>query len=312
VVTLGAGTEALAVPGALARSRARRSTLGLAAALLAPTLVFLLAFTYWPLLVAIVGSFQRWTATGIAPRWVGSANYLDLWHDALFRQVLANTGLYVLAEAPLAVGLGLVAAVAVDGHRRIRLFARTLIFHPVLLPTVAIAAIWLFLLNPVSGPAADLLSRMLGRAPGLLEEPSTALLTVALVAVYKNCGLYMLFFLAGLQAVPRDLQESARVEGAGEWRVFRHVTWPLLGPVSLYVGITAALDALRNVDHIFVLTRGGPANATNVLLYETYLKAFEFWDTGRASALTVMMVVALLGLAVLAMPRLERGIHYEA
>ena len=86
----------------------------------------------------------------------------------------------------------------------------------------------------------------------------------------------------------------------------------MLGPVSFYVAITAALDALRNVDHIFVLTRGGPANATNVLLYETYLKSFEFWDTGKASALTVLMVVALLGLALLAMPRLERGVHYEA
>ena len=186
------------------------------------------------------------------------------------------------------VGLG--AALAVDGNRRLRLLARTLIFHPVLLPTVAIAATWLFLLNPVSGPVADSIARLTGRAQGLLEDPATALITVALVAVYKNCGLYMLFFLAGLQAIPRDLQDGARVEGASEWRVFRHVTWPLLGPITFYVAVTAALDALRNVDHIFVLTRGGPANATNVLLYETYLKAFEFWDTGRASALTVLMV----------------------
>ena len=312
MTTLGAGAQALAVPGVHTRRRARRATLEMAAALLAPTLVFLLVFTYWPLLVSIIGSFQRWSPTGAAPRWVGVANYRDLWRDALFRQVLANTGLYVLAEGPLAVLLGLVAAIAVDGQRRIRLFARTLIFHPVLLPTVAIAAIWLFLLNPVSGPVADLLGRLLGRAPGLLENPATALLTVALVAIYKNCGLYMLFFLAGLQAIPRDLQDSARVEGAGEWQVFRHVTWPLLGPVSFYVAVTAVLDALRNVDHIFVLTRGGPANATNVLLYETYLKSFEFWDTGKASALTVLMVVALLALALLAMPRLERGVHYEA
>lgn len=315
MTTVGAGAETLVVPGIDTRrrvGRARRSTLGLAAALLAPTLVFLIVFTYWPLLVSLVGSFQRWSPTGTVPRWVGATNYRDLWQDALFRQVLVNTGLYGLAEGPLAVLLGLVAAVAVDGHGRTRLLARTLIFHPVLLPTVAVAAIWLFLLNPVSGPAVDLMSRLLGRAPALLENPATALVTVALVAVYKNCGLYMLFFLAGLQAIPRELQDGARVEGASEWKVFRHVTWPLLGPVTFYVGVTAVLDALRNVDHIFVLTRGGPANATNVLLYETYLKAFEFWDTGKASALTVLMVAALLGLALLAMPRLERGVHYEA
>jgi len=302
----------LAARGARARRGIHRPTLALAAALLAPTLVFLLVFTYWPLVVSIAGSFQRFSPTGTNPRWVGLQNYRDLWRDALFRQTLVNTALYVVLVAPLAVVIGLGAALAVDGHRRLRLVARTLIFHPVLLPTVAVAATWLFLLNPVSGPVATLLTRLTGRAQGLIEDPATALTTVALVHIYKNCGLYMLFFLAGLQAISRELQDGARVEGASEWQVFRHVTWPLLGPVTFYVAVTAALDSLRNVDHIFVLTRGGPANATNVLLYETYLKAFEFWDTGRASALTVLMVAVLLGLALLAMPRLERGVHYEA
>jgi sn-glycerol 3-phosphate transport system permease protein len=311
VATLSAEVGTLSVAGVRAPRRARQP-LALAAALLAPTLVFLLVFTYWPLVVSVVGSFQRFNRTGIATGWVGLQNYQDLWRDALFHQVLVNTGLYAVMAGPLAVLVGLAAALAVDGNRRLRLLARTLIFHPVLLPTVAIAATWLFLLNPVSGPVATLINRVTGRAQGFLEDPATALATVALVAVYKNCGLYMLFFLAGLQAIPRDLQDGARVEGASEWRVFRHVTWPLLGPITFYVAVTAALDALRNVDHIFVLTHGGPANATNVLLYETYLKAFEFWDTGRASALTVLMVAILLTLALLVMPRLERGVHYEA
>ena len=304
--------EARALPHVSGATRGVAQPVALAAVLLAPTLAFLLVFTYWPLVVSVIGSFQRFGRVGSPPTWVGLRNYQDLWHDALFRQVLVNTAVYALVAGPLAVLFGLVAAVAVDGHRRLRLAARTLIFHPVLLPTVAIAATWLFLLNPVSGPVAALITRLTGRAQGVLEDPGTALITVALVAVYKNCGLYMLFFLAGLQAIPRDLQAAARVEGASEWRVFRHVTWPLLGPITFYVTVTAALDALRNVDHIFVLTRGGPANASNVLLYETYLKAFEFRDFGRASALTVLMVALLLSLAVLVMPRLERGVHYEA
>ena len=312
MATLSAEARPLVAPSVKTRHRASRSSVGLAAVLLAPTLVFLLIFTYWPLVVSVFGSFQRFSRTGVPAGWVGLQNYQDLWRDALFRQVLVNTAWYALIAGPLAVLLGLAAALTVDGNRRLRLLARTLIFHPVLLPTVAIAATWLFLLNPVSGPVATLITRVTGRAQGLLDDPATALATVALVAVYKNCGLYMLFFLAGLQAIPRDLQDGARVEGASEWGVFRHVTWPLLGPITFYVGVTAALDALRNVDHIFVLTRGGPANSTNVLLYETYLKAFEFWDTGRASALTVLMVALLLTLALLVMPRLERGVHYEA
>ena len=312
MATLSAEVRTLVASRVPARPGLSRSAIGLATVLLAPTLVFLMVFTYWPLVLSVLGSFQRFTRTGTVAGWVGLQNYRDLWRDALFHQMLGNTALYALMAGPLAVLLGLGAALAVDGNRRLRLLARTLIFHPVLLPTVAIAATWLFLLNPVSGPVAALITRLTGRAQGLLEDPATALATVALVAVYKNCGLYMLFFLAGLQAIPRDLQDGARVEGASEWRVFRHVTWPLLGPITFYVGVTAALDALRNVDHIFVLTRGGPANATNVLLYETYLKAFEFWDTGRAAALTVLMVALLLTLALLVMPRLERGVHYEA
>jgi sn-glycerol 3-phosphate transport system permease protein len=310
VATVNVDAQALPRVSGAARRTAR--PVMLAWVLLAPTLLFLLVFTYWPLVISVVGSFQRFGRVGAPPSWVGLRNYQDLWHDALFRQVLGNTAVYALVAGPLAVLFGLGAAIAVDGHRRLRLAARTLIFHPVLLPTVAIAATWLFLLNPVSGPVATLIVRLTGRAQGLLEDPSTALITVALVAVYKNCGLYMLFFLAGLQAIPQDLQAAARVEGASEWLVFRHVTWPLLGPITFYVAVTAALDALRNVDHIFVLTRGGPANASNVLLYETYLKAFEFRDIGRASALTVLMVALLLSLAVLVMPRLERGVHYEA
>ncbi|HEV8676752.1 MAG TPA: sugar ABC transporter permease [Methylomirabilota bacterium] len=308
------GVRAAAQPAArprVARRRERTAT-GLAATFLAPTLISLAAFTYWPLVRSVLGSFERWSLAAPGYAWVGLDNYAALLRDQLFRHVLANTALYVVIEVPLAVLVGLLAAIAVNGSGRLRLLARALIFHPVLLPTVAVAAIWLFLLNPVSGPVADLVSRLSGSAPNVLGGPLSALVTVAVVAAYKNCGLYMLFFLAGLQAIPRELEDAARVEGATEWRVFRHVTWPLLGPVALYVLITAVLDGLRNVDHIFVLTRGGPANATNVLLYETYLKAFEFWDIGRASALTVMLVAVLLAVAALAMPRLERGVHYEA
>src|SRR4029078_7195848 len=149
--TLSAEARTLAVPGVHARRGTNRSAAWLAAALLAATLVFLLLFTYWPLAVSVMGSFQRFGRGGTAPRWVGWQNYWDLWDDALFHQVLVNTGIYALIAGPgagaseassdavgggrWAVACGPGAAVAVDGHRRLRLVARTLIFHPVLLPT---------------------------------------------------------------------------------------------------------------------------------------------------------------------------------
>lgn len=279
---------------------------------LVPTLVFLLAFTYWPLVTSVWNSLQLWDLDHPIPHWTGLSNYSQQFADANFRQVLGNTAIYVIIAAPLSILLGLVFALAVNGRSKLRVAARALIFHPVLLPTVAIAAIWLFLLDPVSGPLPALISSVLRTTPSFLSEPRTALVTVALVGVYKNTGLYMLFFLAGLQGIPRDIVAAARIDGAGPWRMFRYVTWPLLGPVSFYVAVTATLDSLRNVDHIFVLTQGGPANGTNVILYQIYLEGFQYWNAGQASALTVLFVALLLLIGVLVLPRLERGIYYEA
>ena len=289
-----------------------RSPYALAAAFLAPTLLFLAVFTYWPLVTSAFYSFHKWDISVPAPVWDGLANYRNVLGDTDVLRALRNTLAYVAISVPIAVAYGLAGAVAVNGSGGWRLAARTLIFHPVLLPTVAIAAIWLFLLNPVAGPVPDLLDRWFGIRAHLLAKPGQALVTVALVGAYKNAGLYMLFFLAGLQGIPRELHDAARVDGAGEARIFRAITWPLLTPVTFYVAVTAVLDALRNVDHIFVLTRGGPANGSNVILYEIYLKSFEFWNTGQAAALTVLFVIALLALALVAIPRLERGVHYEA
>lgn len=279
---------------------------------LAPTLVFLLAFTYWPLLSSIWNSLQLWDLSHPKPRWIGFGNYTQQFADPTFQRVLLNTAIYVVIATPISIGFGLVSALAVNGSSRLRIAARALIFHPVLLPTVAIAAIWLFLLDPVSGPLPQILSHVLRSTPNPLGHPGSALVTVALVGVYKNTGLYMLFFLAGLQAIHPDIIDATRIDGASGWRRFRFVTWPLLGPVAFYVAVTATLDSLRNVDHIFVLTQGGPANGTNVFLYQIYLEGFEFWNTGQASALTVVFVAILLLLAMLVLPRLERGIHYEA
>lgn len=306
-----------APPSAATHYEARRRALRrrgwfLAAVFLLPTFVFLAAFTYWPLFTSLFYSFHRWDITVPAPVWNGVDNFKALLADPDVLEVLRNTGVYVAISAPIAVAYGLAGAVAVNGSGVWRLASRTIIFHPVLLPTVAIAAIWLFLLNPVAGPLPDIVGRLFGAQPNVLAAPGQALITVALVGAYKNAGLYMLFFLAGLQGIPTELLDAARVDGAGEARVFRAVIWPLLTPVTFYVGVTSVLDALRNVDHVFVLTHGGPANGSNIFLYEIYLKSFEFWNTGQAAALTVIFVVILLSLALLAIPRLERGVHYEA
>ncbi|GAA5335240.1 sugar ABC transporter permease [Thermus hydrothermalis] len=261
--------------------------------LLLPTLIFLAAFTYLPFAVAAKEGIPA------LPKLLAPENL----------NALRVTALYTLLTVPLSVALGLLAAVAVEGDGRLRLLARLLIFHPVILPTVAFAAVFLYLLNPL-GPLRNLLQALGLQNP--LGEPLSAFLSVALVGILKDAGLYMLYYLAGLQAIPRELLEAARVDGAGRVATFLRISLPLLSPTTFFVGVMAVLGALRNVDHIFVLTKGGPMGATDHLLYRIYTLGFEYFDFSQAGALSLVLLTALTLLALTALPRLERGVHYDA
>ncbi|MEN9202784.1 MAG: sugar ABC transporter permease [Thermostichus sp. DG02_2_bins_29] len=211
---------------------------------------------------------------------------------------------------PGAVLLGLGSALLVDGRTPARILARAVLFHPVILPTVAFAAVWLYLLNPVSSPIREILEWFMGGRRNILGSSTTALWAVALIGILKQFGLYMLYFLAGLQGIPQELKEAAWIDGAGRWKTFRHVVFPLLGPTLFFVASTALLDSLRNVDHIFVLTKGGPSDATNILLYRIFVLGFEYYDIPQAGALTTVLLFILTLTALLTMPRIERRVHY--
>lgn len=259
---------------------------------LLPTLLFLALFTYLPVLLSA---------------WEGIPALGELLRQENLN-ALKVTLLYTLITVPLSVGFGLLAALAVEGTTPLRLLARTLIFHPLILPTVAFAAVFLYLLNPL-GPLQGVLRGMGLQNP--LGDPLGAFLAVVLVGVLKDAGLYMLYYLAGLQALPKELLEAARVDGAGRVATFLKVTLPLLSPTTFFVGIMASLGALRNVDHIFILTKGGPVGATDHLLYRVYTLGFEYFDFRQAGAMTLVLLTALTLLALLALPRLERGVHYD-
>ncbi|MDM7324712.1 MAG: sugar ABC transporter permease [Thermus sp.] len=259
---------------------------------LLPTLVFLFAFTYLPFLLTVPSGLSA--LSSLASR--ENLNSLKL------------TGLYVLLTVPLSLLLGLGAALAVNGSSRLRLLARTAIFYPVILPTVAFTAVFLYLLNPL-GPLQGFLHRM--GWPNPLGDPVGAFAAVVAIAIMKDAGLYMLYYLAGLQALPKELLEAARVDGAGPVTTFLKVTLPLLSPTTFFVGVMATLGALRNVDHIYILTKGGPVGATDHLLYRIYVLGFEYFDYPQASLLTLVLLSALTLLALTALPRLEKGVHYD-
>ena len=279
--------------------------------LILPALVLLVAFTHWPAVATLIDSLYS-TPRGARPaHWVGVSNYAALLDDPVFFQALWNNVIYAAATIPASVILALAMALAVNRAIPGRAALRMAYFLPTMLPMIAIANIWLFFYTPDYG----LLDQVLG-AIGLgrhnwLGDPALALPSLIAVAVWKEAGFFMIFYLAALQSLPPVLREAGSLEGAGEWYYLRRVTLPLLMPTTLFVLVNAVVNAFRVVDQVVVMTHGGPDNATNLLLYYIYEVGFRFWDTSMAAALTVVLLAILGSLAAFQFGVLGRRVHYR-
>ncbi len=282
---------------ASARPRRRRVSL-LPYLLILPTFVFVALFTIWPMLLASYQSLflQRLNIARFrTPTFIGAQNYIDLFGDDRFHQVMVNTLLYVLGTVPLSVVLGFLFALLVNRALRGIGLARLFFFYPTILPLVSAATIWMFFFTPDYGIFNTALRAIGYSGPqNWTSNPSLALISVMIVTVWKNAGYYMIFYLAGLQGLPQDVFEAAALDGASGWQMLWRITFPLLRRTTLFVTTIAFISAFQTVDHIFVLTQGGPAGASSVLLYYLWEMRFEFLNVGAASALTVVLILVLL------------------
>ena len=279
--------------------------------LVLPAAVLLALFTHYPVVATLWGSFRS-TPKGARPAvWVGLDNYRQLVDDPIFWQSFVNNMWFALGTIPASIALALLMAVWVNGHLAGRGFLRLAYFTPTVLPMIAVANIWLFFFTPEYGLLEKALAVFGAGTHNWLGSKSTALACLMVVTVWKEAGFFMIFYLAALQSMSPHLAEAAAIEGASRWHFFRRVTFPLLMPTTLFVLVNAVINAFRLVDHVVVMTRGGPDNATSLLLYYVYAVGFRFWDTAYAAALT-MVLLALLGAAALAQFWfLERKIHYQ-
>jgi sn-glycerol 3-phosphate transport system permease protein len=279
--------------------------------LLLPAVILLVAFTHWPAIETLVDSFYA-TPHGSRPApFVGLDNYAALRDDAVFWQALHNNAVYAAATIPAAIVLALLMALAVNGALPGRSFLRLAYFLPTMLPMIAVANIWMFFYTPDYGLFDRVLHWFGGGRHNFLGDTATALPSMIAVAIWKEAGFFMIFYLAALQTMPTDLREAAALEGSSRWNYFRRVTIPLLMPTTLFVLVNAVINAFRVIDHIVVMTRGGPDNATTLLLYYIYETGFRFWDTATAAALTIVLL-AILGLAAwLQFGVLGRRVHYR-
>jgi sn-glycerol 3-phosphate transport system permease protein len=266
--------------------------------LILPTLFFVVLFTAWPTLLAFYQSFflQRLNIARFRePTFIGLDNYRGLLTSSEFHQVLLNTMLYVLGTAPISIALAFLLALLVNRRMRGVGFLRLSFFYPTVLPMVSAATIWLFFLTPDYGLFNQAITFLGYRGPqNWIGNPNLALLAVMLVAVWKNAGYYMIFYLAGLQNLPTDVFEAADLDGASAWQQLWHITFPLLSRTTLFISTIAFISAFQTIDQIFVMTRGGPSNASTVLLFWLWQVRFEYSNVGLAATITVVLIVILL------------------
>ncbi len=241
------------------------------------------------------------------PAFVGLDNYADLIADPVFWRVVGNNLLYAGVTVPTSIVIALGMALWANARIPARAFVRVAYFTPTMLPMIAAANLWLFFYTPGIGPFAFL---GLGSV-NWLGRPDTALWAVIVVAIWKEAGFFMIFYLAALQTIPPDLEEAARIEGAGRWTYTRRVVLPLLMPTTLFVLVNALINSVRLIDQLFILTKGGPDNASKLVLYWIWELAFSYFDAPRAAAMTVLVLLLLCLVAVLQFVLIDRRVHYR-
>jgi sn-glycerol 3-phosphate transport system permease protein len=242
---------------------------------------------------------------------VGLENYRVMVADEVFWKSLTNNLWYALGTIPVSIALAIVMALWVNSAMRGRTWLRMAFFTPTVLPMIAVANIWLFFFTPQYGLLEQVTGAFGIASRNWLGSPETALACVTIVAIWKEAGFFMIFYLAALQSIPPSLGEAAALEGASRAYYFRRVVFPLLMPTTLFVLVNAIINSFRLVDHIVVMTRGGPNNATSLLLFHIYQVGFSFWDTGYAAALTMVLLAILAATAIVQFVFLDRKVHYQ-
>ncbi|GDX56692.1 ABC transporter permease [Comamonadaceae bacterium] len=279
--------------------------------LVLPACVLLAAFTHIPIITTFIHSFYSSPKPRRPSRFVGFDNYEAMLGDPIFWKSLWNNLLYAGVSVPISIALALAMALFVNGKLRGQGALRLAYFTPTVLPMIAVANIWLFFYNPQYGLIDQLLKPFGVVGVNWLGSQGTALWCLIVVGIWKEAGFFMIFYLAALQQISTELRECAAIEGASRWTFFWRVSFPLLMPTTLFVMINAVINAFRLVDHIFVMTGGGPDNATSVLLYQIYVVGFKFFDQAYAATLTIVLLLILGVIAIGQFLLADKRVHYQ-
>jgi ABC-type sugar transport system permease subunit len=301
-------------PAGRTRARSRLGHEAVAGLLfVTPLLALVVAFIYWPLLYSAYLSLFDWNFVSPDWRFVGVDNYTRLPEDPRFRLAIGQTALYVVALVPIKVFLPLGLALLLWPIRRSRAqpVYRVVLFTPTVVSFAVAALVWLWIFNPIQGVLNQAIVAAGGSRVNWLSNPHTAIWCVILVSTWKAFGFNLLLYVAALEAVPEEYVEAASIDGAGDWHLLRYIRWPLITPTLFFVLVTTVIFVNDEVfSAINVLTDGGPFDRSSNLIYYLYQQAFRYFQTGIASAVAIVLSVAVIALTWLQFRFVERHVHY--
>jgi multiple sugar transport system permease protein len=277
---------------------------------LLPTLVGLLLFSAGAVVASFFISFTQWDVVS-PPQWIGLDNYTGLWHSDLFWEVVRNTFYFISLSVPLSVSCSLALALAVNTQLKGIALFRTAYFLPVVSSMIAVALVWSWIFNPEYGLLNYLLQLFFGiKGPAWLDSTSWALPAMVIVTVWKGLGYSMVIFLAGLQSIPLDLHHAATMDGAGIWRRFWKITLPMLSPTTFFVLVITLINSFQVFEQTYVLTKGGPADSTLTMSYFIYQNAFQFFQMGKAAALSYVLFAVIFMVTLMQFRIQKRWVFY--
>ncbi len=277
---------------------------------LLPTIIGLTLFSAGAVAVSFFMSFTQWDVVS-SPEWVWLDNYVTLWQSDLFWEVFRNTVYFIFLAVPLSVAASLALALVANTGLKGITFFRTAYFLPVVSSMIAVALVWSWIFNPEYGLLNYLLHLLFGvKGPAWLDSTTWALPAMAVVTVWKGLGYSMVIFLAGLQNIPGDLYHAATIDGAGAWKRFRHITLPMLSPTTFFVLVITLINSFQVFEQTYVLTKGGPANSTLTMSYYIYQNAFQFFQMGKAAALSYVLFAAIFVVTLIQFRIQKRWVFY--
>lgn len=279
--------------------------------LLSPAAVMLSIFAFYPSGATFWSSlFSRGTRRRPS-EFNGLDNYMDLFADPTFMMVVKNNLIYAGVTIPVSIVIALAMALWANSKIPARGFVRTAYFTPTVLPMIAAANLWLFFYTPGLG-VLDQIGSLFGLpSVNWLGQPQTALSAVIIVTIWKEAGFFMIFYLAALQTIPEDLREASDIEGASRWTYTRRIVLPLLMPTTLFIMVNATINSVKLIDHLFILTKGGPSDASKLILYYIWEMAFAFFDAPHAAALTILVLGVLCTVAAIQLFFIDKRTHYQ-